>query len=107
MKIEVITERPAFVLHGRSCAGSGETTEVSYAELQRSEVGQTWEAFAACGECRGRREECATVVYKDEDGVAILFRAEGTNNEVYYKEWRGKPTLKWFEFVKERKEATL
>ena len=107
MKTEVITECPAFVLHGSSRAGSGETTEVSYTELRQSEVGQTWEAFAASCECRGRHEECATVVYKDEDGVAILFRAEGTNNEVYYKEWRGKPTLKWFEFVRERKETTL
>ena len=104
MKTEVITERPAFALHGSSRAGPGETTEVSYTELRQSEVGQTWEAFAACGECRGRHEECATVVYKDEDGVAILFRAEGTDNEVYYKEWRGKPTLKWFEFCKNNKK---
>lgn len=104
MKTEVITECPAFVLHGSSRAGSGETTEVSYTELRQSEVGQTWEAFAATCECRGRHEESATVVYKDEDGVAILFRAEGTNNEVYYKEWRGKPTLKWFTFCKNNKK---
>lgn len=104
MKTEVITECPAFVLHGSSRAGSGETTEVSYTELRQSEVGQTWEAFAATCECRGRHEESATVVYKDEDGVAILFRAEGTNNEVYYKEWRGKPTLKWFAFCKNNKK---
>lgn len=104
MKTEVITERPAFTLHGSSRAGSGETTEVSYTELRQSEVGQTWEAFAATCECRGRHEESATVVYKDEDGVAILFRAEGTDDEVYYKEWREKPTLKWFEFCKNNRK---
>lgn len=107
MKTEVIMERPAFMLEGSSYNGIGEVIEISFNDLRRAEVGERWEALDThnCG--RDLNEESAEVVYKTTDGVAILFRAEGTDNEVYYKEWRGKPTLKWFEFVREREESTL
>ena len=104
MKTDAVVEKPAFTLHGSRYAGAGDTTHVSYAELRLAETGQTWEAFAAtcCG--RNRHEESATVVYKDEDGIAVLFRAEGTTDEAVYTDWRGEPTLKWFEFCKNNKK---
>ncbi len=107
MKTEVVLEKPAFTLHGSSCAGPGDTTEVSYDELRQAEVGQMWDAFAAINYAHGgrnRHEENAMVVYKDDDGIAVLFRTEGTTDEVAYTDWRGEPTLKWFEFCKNNKK---
>lgn len=92
MKTEVIVERPAFTLQGSSYNGVGELVEVSFDELRKAEVGERWEALDThnCG--RDLNEETAEVVYKAEDGVAILFRAEGTSDEPT-------PKLKWFAFA--------
>lgn len=99
MKTEVITERPAFTLQGSSYNGIGEVIEVSFFELRRAEVGERWEALDThnCG--RDLNEESAEVVYKTTDGVAVLFRAEGTSDEPNPTEWKAKPKLKWFAFA--------
>ena len=99
MKTEIIMERPAFTLQGSSYNGVGETTEVSFAELRRAEVGERWEAFDTHNCRRDLSEESAEVVYKTEDGVAILFRAEGTSDDPTPQPWQAKPRLKWFEFA--------
>ena len=46
-----------------------------------------------------KTEESAEVVYKTTDGVAVLFRAEGTSDEPNPTEWKAKPKLKWFGFA--------
>ena len=99
MKTEVIVERPAFTLQGSSYNGVGEVVEVSFAELRAAEVGERWEALDThnCG--RDLNEENAEVVYKVEDGVAVLFRAEGTSDEPSPQPWKAKPKLKWFAFA--------
>ena len=99
MKTEVVVERPAFTLQGSSYNGVGEVVEVSYVELRRAEVGERWEALDThnCG--RDLNEESAEVVYKTTDGVAVLFRAEGTSDEANPTEWKAKPKLKWFAFA--------
>lgn len=97
MKTEVIIERPAFTLQGSSYNGVGEIIKVSFDELRKAEVGERWEALDTnnCG--RDLNEENAEVVYKAEDGVAILFRAEGTSDEPSPQPWKAK--LKWFTFA--------
>ena len=99
MKTEVIVERPAFTLQGSSYNGVGEVVDVSFAELRAAEVGERWEAFDThnCG--RDLNEESAEVVYKNEDGIAVLFTAEGTSDEPTPKPWKAKPKLKWFAFA--------
>ena len=99
MKTEVVVERPAFTLQGSSFDGVGEVVEISFAELRKSEVGERWEALDThnCG--RDLNEESAEVVYKAEDGVAVLFRAEGTSDESSPQPWQAKPRLKWFAFA--------
>ena len=99
MKTEVAIERPAFTLQGSSFGGVGEVIEVSFDELRKAEVGERWEALDThnCG--RDLNEENAEVVYKVEDGVAILFRAEGTSDDPTPKPWKAKPKLKWFAFA--------
>lgn len=99
MKTEVVVECPAFTLQGSSYNGVGEIIKVSFNDLRQSEVGQIWEAFDThnCG--RDLSEESAEVVYKTEDGVAILFRAEGTSDEPSPQPWKARPKLKWFAFA--------
>ena len=99
MKTEVVVERPAFTLQGSSYNGVGEVVEVSFDELRKAEVGERWEALDThnCG--RDLNEESAEVVYKTTDGVAVLFRAEGTSDEPSPQMWKAKPRLKWFEFA--------
>lgn len=99
MRTEVIIERPAFMLEGSSYNGIGEVIEISFNDLRRAEVGERWEALDThnCG--RDLNEESAEVVYKTTDGVAILFRADGTSDEPTPKPWRAKPKLKWFSFA--------
>ena len=99
MKTEVITERPAFTLQGSSFDGVGEVVEISFAELRKAEVGERWEAFDTHNCRRDLNEESAEVVFKAEDGVAVLFRAEGTSDEPSPQPWQAKPRLKWFSFA--------
>jgi len=99
MKTEVITERPAFTLQGSSFDGVGEVVEISFAELRKAEVGERWEAFDTHNCRRDLNEESAELIYKTEDGAAVLFRAEGTSDEPSPQPWKAKPRLKWFAFA--------
>ena len=99
MKTEVIMERPAFMLQGSSYNGIGEVIEISFNDLRRAEVGERWEALDTHNCRRDLNEESAELVYKTEDGVAVLFRAEGTSDEPNPEPWKAKPKLKWFAFA--------
>lgn len=99
MKTEVITERPAFTLQGSSYNGIGETVEVTFAELRQAEVGERWEALDTHNCRRALCEEIAEVVYKTEDGAAVLFRAEGTSDDPSPEPWQEEPRLTWFKFA--------
>lgn len=99
MKTEVVMERPAFTLQGSSFDGVGEVITVSFTELRQAEVGERWEAFDTHNCRRDLSEESAEVVYKSEDGVAVLFCAEGTSDDPSPEPWRGESVLKWFEFA--------
>lgn len=99
MKTEVIMERPAFTLQGSSFDGVGEVIEVSFAELRKAEVGERWEALDTHNCRRALCEESAEVVYKTTDGVAVLFRAEGTSDDPSPEPWQEEPRLTWFDFA--------
>lgn len=92
-------ERQAFTLQGSSYNGVGETIEVRFSDLRRAEVGERWEALDTHNCERALCEESAEVVYKTTDGVAVIFRAEGTSDEPNPTEWKAKPKLKWFAFA--------
>lgn len=103
MQLEVIPEQPAFVLR----AGGGydaepandETVEVSWAELRAARVGETWQARYRGNVMRDTRNEEAVVVYKTDDGAAILFRSWGVSDHSNPVEWSSEPRLVWYEFL--------
>ena len=99
MKVSVKKEVAAFVLQGRSYNGAGEEVEVSYADLRAANIGDTWEAFSDdnCG--RDVCEEYAEVVYKTEQGAAVLFRSRGTTDDPNPESWEDAPELVWYEFA--------
>ena len=99
MKMEVIQEKPAFVLRAGSYNGQEEGVEVSFADLRNAKVGDKWENRDShnCG--RDLFEGSAEVVYKTEEGVAVLFRAEGTTDSPNPEPWEAEPCLTWFEFA--------
>lgn len=99
MKTEVIREAPAFVLQGSSYNGAGVPIEVSYAELRTAAVGTIWAGYDNhnCG--RDLSEESAEVVYKTEDGAAVLFREWGTTDDSAPEDWEDAPKLVWYEFA--------
>ena len=99
MKVSVKKEVAAFVLQGSSYNGAGEEVEVSYADLRAAEIGDTWEAFSDDNCERDVCEEYAEVVYKTEQGVAVLFRSRGTTDDPNPESWEDTPELVWYEFA--------
>jgi len=85
------------VLQGSSYNGCGELVEVSYAALRAANIGDVWEAYDNnnCG--RALSEESAEIVYKTEQGVAVLFRNWGTTDSPDPQSWEKTPVL--VEFV--------
>lgn len=98
MKTQVIQEPPAFVLRAESCDGQEEDVEVSFTDLRNAKVGHKWENHDShnCG--RDLFEESAEVVYKTAEGVAVLFRVEGSTDSPNPEPWEADPALRWFEF---------
>ena len=99
MKTETVKESPAFVLQGSSYNGAGVPIKVSYAELRTAAVGTIWAGYDNHGCGRDLSEESAEVVYKTEEGAAVLFRAWGTTDEPNPTDWENKPVLRWYEFA--------
>lgn len=98
MQTETIFEQPAFVLQARSDGGQEDDIEVSFLDLRNAKVGDKWENRDShnCG--RDLWEESAEVVYKTEEGVAVLFHKGGTTDSPRPDPWEVEPSLRWFEF---------
>lgn len=99
MKTSAKKEAPAFVLWGSSYNGVGEDVEVSYTDLRNAEIGKMWVGSDShnCG--RAVRREAAEVVYKTDDGVAVLYRKWGTTDSPNPERWEDAPELIWYEFA--------
>ncbi|WP_298594835.1 hypothetical protein [uncultured Mitsuokella sp.] len=99
MKMEVKKEAPAFILRGSSYNGCGEYVEVSYTDLRAANIGDAWEGYDNhnCG--RALNEESAEVVYKTDNGVAVLRRRWGTTDSPDPENWEDAPELIWYEFA--------
>lgn len=99
MKVEVKKEALAFFLQGTNYNGNAHVIEVSYTDLRTSAVGDTWEAHDShnCG--RALNEESAEIVYKTEQGAAVLFRNWGTTDDPNPEPWERTPELVWYEFA--------
>ena len=99
MKMDVKKEAPAFVLWGSSYNSVGEDVEVSFTELRAAAVGKTW-VGSDSGNCgRAVRRESAEVVYKTDDGGAVLHRKWGTTDSPDPEGWEDAPELVWYEFA--------
>lgn len=99
MKVSGKKEAPAFVLWGSSYNGVGEDVEVSFADLRTAEIGKMWVGSDSnnCG--RAVHRESAEVVYKTDDGVAVLHRKWGTTDSPDPESWENAPKLVWYEFA--------
>ena len=99
MQTETILEKPAFSLQANSYDGQKEDIEVSFTDLRNAKVGDKWENRDShnCG--RYLYEQSAEVVYKTDEGVAVLIRVEGTTDSPNPEPWEADPALRWFEFA--------
>ncbi len=99
MKMEVKKEAAAFVLQGSSYNGCGEPVAVSYATLRAAAVGEKWAGYDNHGCGRAVHSESVEVVYKTDDGVAVLRREWGTTDSPNPQDWEKVPVLIWYEFA--------
>lgn len=99
MKVSSKKEAAAFVLQSSSYNGYGEPIEVSYTALREADVGDCWCGYDNHGCGRDVRSESAEVVYKTDDGVAVLRRRWGTTDSPDPESWEDAPELIWYEFT--------
>ena len=96
MKTKVTVEAPAFTV-SYSSFNSCYSRDVSWRELKLSNIGDIFSAGSdACG--RDVCDKSAKVVYKDDQGVALLFTTERSADT---PEGESLPTLvylEWFQF---------
>lgn len=95
--IDVVVEPAAFVLSAFSeYDEADEDRVVTWAELRMAQVGTRWEALARG--TRGIREESAEVVYRGQDGVAVLHRVYKILDSEDAPE-RERISLVWYQFL--------
>ena len=98
MKTSVVTESWAFSLRYWDFNVST-SREVSWAELKKAELGEEFwvDSCSNCG--RGVHEESAKVVFKDNEGVAVLFRTDRTADTPEAEDLGREMELRWFQFL--------
>ena len=101
METGIIIEDPIFTLRGGSgwSDESDELTLVGIDDLKRAGVGQEWLALNRTNIGRDAYSASLKVVYKDQDGVAVLLRCWGTRDTPAAPEWEDPPVLHWVEFL--------
>ena len=100
MKTNVIKEAYAFSLQCSDYNVNSASTDVSFQNLRNAKVGDMFETHPEGGLCgRDVSDENAKVVFKDENGVLVLFREWGTTDSPNPTDWEKEPMLTWFEFV--------
>lgn len=97
MNTRTIVEEPIFILESGSYDGHGETVNIYASDLKRADVGAEWCAddTGNCG--RSCYSASVKVVYKDDDGCAVLSRRWGTTDSSDPKPWNSVPALIWIE----------
>ena len=96
MKTEVIVEQPIFNLETSDWDGSGEL-KVYAADLKKAKVGDTFVPYADTNCGRAVDTEMIEVVYKSDNGVAVLYRHYGTTDSPNPVDWEDEPKLIWVE----------
>lgn len=94
-----IMEGIAFKLESSDYNGT-EFREVSWSELRNSAVGDRFEVERSSNCGRDVCEESAKVVYKDDQGCALVFNSYRTSDDPNPREWDEEPMLQWFQFRK-------
>ena len=99
MKTDAIKEKNiAFEMHAISYGTGWKTVSVSFNSLRNCKVGDVFECYPEENITRGVREEQATVIYKKDNGVAILHECWGTTEDENPQRWEDDPLLCWYEF---------
>lgn len=99
MKTGVVKENNlAFTLMAISYGTDWKIISITFGELRKCKVGDVFECYPEGNVQRGVQEEQATVVYKKDNGVAVLHEKWGTTNEENPKDWEDDPLLIWYEF---------
>lgn len=106
MQVETIVEQPIFTLNSRSYNGAGDTIQIYADDLRCSDVGTCWSADDT-GNC-GRDCQCMSIeiVYKSDDGCAVLRRLCGTSDDPDPEEWFAEPELIWVELHRTEEVGT-
>lgn len=100
METKVLVESPIVVLESDYCdfrGGRGEEIHLYARDFKEAMVGKIWTAdyVGSCG--RGNSCESLEVVYKNERGVAVIYRSWGTTDSDNPEDWEEKPELWWIE----------
>ena len=102
MMCMVSIEPIAFTLHGGSLwADESETLKVAWPTLRAAVVGTAWEARNPSNVVRAEFRERATLVFRNEQGVAILFETFRTPDSPSGGEESREVELHWFDFASE------
>jgi hypothetical protein len=100
METAVVCQAPAFTLQGWShWDHRREEVSVSWDELKAAKPGDKWEARDPSNFRRGSENQEAVVVYKDDNGVAVLHRTYGFTNDERPSKFVSLE-LVWYEFTK-------
>lgn len=91
LNTEINKEGCAFILGDNN--DTNKKIKVSYTELVKNEIGHTWTCKYTSRKKKTKRTESATLVYRDDNGVAVLFRSQ---NFIV--------ALEWFEFLNSNKK---
>lgn len=95
----VYIEQPALILYAFSYDGGNPPIKISYETLRHASIGDMWEALDAHGCERGLHEKRATLIFKKNNGCAVLVETFGTTNDPNPEKFELEPNLIWFSFL--------
>ena len=99
METNVVKEiNTAFDMQAISYGTGWKTVSVSFNALRKCKVGDVFECYPEGNVGRGVQQEKSTVVFKKDNGVAVLHERWGTTEDVNPCDWEDDPLLCWYEF---------
>jgi hypothetical protein len=100
MKTNVIVQNPAFTLDYSDYNTQG-SRQVTWEELKNDPIGTEYDGMPCGGTCgRDIRDEQAKIIYRDENGVAVLFTTIRSTDDPNPKGYELEPILTWFQYTK-------
>ena len=97
MKTRTVIEQPLITLYYSDWNTPPVSLRIFSQDLRKADIGTEFSPCAATACGRAVDEESLTVVYRDEYGVACLYRRRGTEDTTAAEPWESTPELIWFE----------